>query len=283
MTSAQTVRTPTELRARLAEARASGLRIGFAPTMGALHAGHLSLIEAAKARAEFVVASIFVNPTQFAPHEDFHAYPRDETGDVGLLAAAGCDLVYAPSAETIYPPGFSTTISVAGVSAPLEGVLRPHHFAGVATVVAKLLIQVGPDVALFGEKDYQQLQVIRRLARDLDLVTEVVGAQIVRDLDGLALSSRNAYLTADQRRIAPLLYQVLARAAAALASGANVSTVEAESQSALASGGFDQVDYFEVRDPEVLARLGPGPLIGPARILAAASLGHTRLIDNQSA
>jgi pantoate--beta-alanine ligase len=283
MTSAQIVRTPAELRARLAEVRTGGLRTGLAPTMGALHAGHLSLIDAAKARADFVVASIFVNPTQFAPHEDFHAYPRDEAGDVALLAAAGCDLVYAPSAEAVYPPGFSTTISVAGVSAPLEGASRPHHFAGVATVVAKLLIQAGPDVAVFGEKDYQQLQVVRRLARDLDLMTEIVGAPIVRDRDGLALSSRNAYLTDDQRRIAPLLHETLARAAAALAGGASVSAIEAKSHAALTAGGFDQVDYFEVRGPDDLDRLGPSPLTGPARILAAARLGRTRLIDNLAA
>lgn len=254
--------------------------MALTPTMGALHAGHLSLVEVARASADFVVASIFVNPTQFAPHEDFNAYPRDEERDVAMLAAAGCDLVYAPPAEAIYPPGFSTTVSVAGVSAPLEGAFRPHHFAGVATVVAKLLIQAAPDIAVFGEKDYQQLQVIRRLARDLDMAVEIVGAPIVRDSDGLALSSRNAYLTPDERRTAPILQSCLARAAAALAEGAEVSRVEAQERAVLAAAGFDPIDYFEVRHPDDLARLGPGPLAGSARILAAARLGRTRLIDN---
>jgi pantoate--beta-alanine ligase len=280
MTSDLIVRTPAELRIRLAEVTAGKGRVALAPTMGALHRGHLSLIALARARADFVVASIFVNPTQFAPHEDFQAYPRDETGDAAALASAGCDLVYAPAAETIYPPGFSTTVSVAGVSAPLEGAFRPRHFAGVATVVAKLLIQVSPDVAVFGEKDYQQLQVIRRLALDLDLAVEIVGAPIVRDDDGLALSSRNAYLTADQRRVAPALHRALIRAAAALAGGAEVSGAEAQGREALTTAGFDSIDYFEARDPDDLQRLGPGPLTGPARVLVAAKLGRTRLIDN---
>jgi pantoate--beta-alanine ligase len=280
MPSIPIVRAAAELRARLATVRAGGSRVALTPTMGALHAGHLSLIEIARAGADFVVASIFVNPTQFGPHEDFNAYPRDEERDVAMLAGAGCDLVYAPFAEAIYPPGFSTTVNVAGVSAPLEGAFRPHHFAGVATVVAKLLIQAAPDIAVFGEKDYQQLQVIRRLARDLDLAVEIIAAPIVRDGDGLALSSRNAYLTPDERRTAPTLRRCLVRAAAALAEGAEASRVEAKEREALAAAGFDPVDYFEVRDPDDLGRLGPGPLAGPARILAAARLGRTRLIDN---
>jgi pantoate--beta-alanine ligase len=248
--------------------------------MGALHRGHLSLIELAVGRADFVVASIFVNPTQFAPNEDFHTYPRDEAGDVALLVAAGCNLVYAPPVEAIYPPGFSTTITVSGVSAPLEGAFRPHHFAGVATVVAKLLIQASPDLAVFGEKDYQQLRVIHRLARDLDLPVEIIGAPIVRDPDGLALSSRNAYLSAVERRIAPTLHRALAHAAAALASGVAVSEAEHKATTELVSAGFDAVDYLEARDPKDLERVGPGPLTGPARILAAARVGRTRLIDN---
>ena len=280
MPSIPIVRAPAELRARLAEVRAGGDRVGLTPTMGALHAGHLSLIKIARTRADFAVASIFVNPTQVAPGEDFEAYPRDEARDVAMLAGAGCDLVYAPSAEAIYPPGFSTTVSVAGVSAPLEGAFRPHHFAGVATVVAKLLIQAAADIAVFGEKDYQQLQVIRRLARDLDLATVIVGAPIVRDSDGLALSSRNAYLTLAERRTAPTLQRCLARAAAALAEGADVAPSRRRRASALDRAGFDPIDYFEVRDPDDLSRLGPGALTGPARILAAARLGRTRLIDN---
>jgi pantoate--beta-alanine ligase len=280
MSSRPIVRTPAELRARLATVRAGGARIGLAPTMGALHAGHLSLIAAVRSRSDFAVASIFVNPIQFAPGEDFQAYPRDEAGDVSQLAMAGCDLVYSPTAEAMYPAGFSTTVSVAGVSAPLEGAFRPRHFAGVATVVAKLLIQAAPDVAVFGEKDYQQLQLIRRLAQDLDLDVEILGAPIVRDIDGLALSSRNAYLTAAERQVAPILHQTLARAAADLAEGADVADAEAEAVGGLARAGFDPIDYLEVRGPDSLDRLGPGPLAGPARILAAARLGRTRLIDN---
>jgi pantoate--beta-alanine ligase len=280
MTSISIVRSPAALRSRLAAVRSDAARVALVPTMGALHRGHLSLIEIGRARADFVVASLFVNPTQFAPNEDFHSYPRDEAGDAALLVSAGCDLIYAPSTEIMYPQGFATTISVAGVSAPLEGAARPSHFAGVATVVAKLLIQAAPDVAVFGEKDYQQLQVIRRLALDLDLPAEIVGAPIVRDPDGLALSSRNAYLTETQRRIAPALNAALVAAAGELAAGADVATVEAKSRARIERAGFDAVDYFETREPHDLARLGPGPLSGPARLLAAARIGRTRLIDN---
>lgn len=280
MTSIPVVRTPANLRTQVQAARAAGSRVALAPTMGALHEGHLSLIALAAARAEFVIASVFVNPTQFAPGEDFQAYPRNEARDVALLATAGCHLVYAPPVEAIYPAGFSTTVSVAGVSAPLEGAFRPSHFSGVATVVTKLLIQVSPDVAVFGEKDYQQLQVIHRLARDLDLPVEIVAGPIVRDPDGLALSSRNAYLSDAQRRVAPALHRALKRAASQLASGLAVSDAEAEAQASLLAAGFDAVDYFEVRGPQDLERLGPGPIAGPGRILAAARLGATRLIDN---
>ena len=280
MTSIPIVRTPAALRARVAEVRSGGARVALTPTMGALHAGHLSLIEIGRKRADFVVASVFVNPTQFAPGEDFASYPRDESGDAALLKGAGCDLVYAPAAEAIYPPGFATTVSVAGVSAPLEGAARPSHFTGVATVVAKLLIQAAPDVAVFGEKDYQQLQVIRRLAVDLDLPTEIVGAPIVRDPDCLALSSRNAYLTPAERAAAPALQRALVAAARALSAGAEVAVAEAEGRAAIEQAGFDRVDYFETRDPSDLERLGPGPLSGQARLLAAASIGRARLIDN---
>ena len=274
------VRSANELRRSMRRARGVGAKIALAPTMGALHPGHLSLIALAAERADFVAASVFVNPTQFGPNEDFHAYPRDEARDIALLTEAGCDLVYAPLVEAIYPEGFATTVSVAGVTAMLEGVHRPGHFAGVATVVAKLLIQAEPDVAVFGEKDFQQLQLIRRLVRDLDLPVEIVGAPIIRDIDGLALSSRNAYLTAEERRIAPALYGALARAAADLAAGAEVAEVERRAVSALGQAGFANVDYFEARRPDDLARLGPGPIEGPARLLAAARIGRTRLIDN---
>jgi pantoate--beta-alanine ligase len=282
MTALSTARTTAELRARVGGWRAAGERVALVPTMGALHEGHLSLVRLARSHARRVVASLFVNPSQFGAGEDLAAYPRDEARDFALLADAGCDLVYAPAEAEIYPPGFSTTVTVAGVSAPLEGAIRPHHFAGVATVVAKLLIRCAPDVAVFGEKDYQQLQVIRRMARDLDLPVEIIGAPIVRDADGLALSSRNAYLTAEERAVAPALSRALAHAADSLAKGAAVAAVEAVAVATIETAGFDAVDYFEVRAPDDLRRVGPGPVGAPARILVAARLGKTRLIDNRS-
>jgi pantoate--beta-alanine ligase len=273
-------RTVAALRAQVRAWRSAGETIGFAPTMGALHEGHLSLVRLAREHADRVVASVFVNPTQFGPNEDFDAYPRDEASDAGLLAGAGCDLLYAPSVGEMYPSGFATTVTVSGVSEPLDGAARPGHFAGVATVVTKLLSQCGPDVAVFGEKDYQQLQVIRRLVRDLDLPVEIVGAPTARAEDGLALSSRNAYLSAAERAIAPALARTLHDAAARLRAGAPVDETEAWAVAALQAAGFRKVDYVEVRSPDDLARLGPGAVAGPARILAAAFLGTTRLIDN---
>jgi pantoate--beta-alanine ligase len=277
-----TVRTVDALRAQVAAWRAAGETVALIPTMGALHAGHLSLVALGRERADRTVASIFVNPTQFAPHEDFEAYPRDEAQDALRLAGAGCDLLFAPSVEAMYAPGFSTTITVAGVSEPLDGLARPHHFAGVATVVAKLLIQCAPDVAVFGQKDYQQLQVIRRLALDLDLPVEIVGGPTVRAEDGLALSSRNAYLSPAERVVAGRLNRVLAAAVDRLRAGAAVGVAEAEGLKALAEAGFDSVDYLEVRAPDDLSRLGPGRLAGPGRILVAARIGRTRLIDNMA-
>jgi pantoate--beta-alanine ligase len=274
------VRTVAELRARVAAWKAAGERIGFTPTMGALHHGHLSLVRLARSRADRVVASVFVNPRQFGPNEDFDAYPRDEARDAALLAQAGCDLMFAPTVAEMYAPGFSTSIQVGGVSEPLDGAARPGHFAGVATVVTKLLLQCAPDVAVFGEKDYQQLQVIRRLVRDLDIPVEIVGAPTARDDHGLALSSRNAYLSADERRTAPILNQTLQQAVARLRDGEPVATVEADAGAALSAAGFGRIDYVEVRAAEDLARLGPGPVASPARVLAAAVLGRTRLIDN---
>ena len=273
-------RTVADLRAQVGAWRAAGQRIGFVPTMGALHEGHLSLVRLAGARAERVVASVFVNPTQFGPHEDFDAYPRDEARDAALLAEAGCHLLFAPTVEVMYPPGASTTITVAGVSEPLDGLARPGHFAGVATVVTKLLNQCGPDVAVFGEKDFQQLQVIRRLVRDLNLPVEIVGGPIVRAEDGLALSSRNAYLTTQERQVAGRLNRVLVEALARLRAGEDVERVEVWAVADLLGGGFGSIDYVEARVPETLARLGPGPATGPIRLLAAARLGRTRLIDN---
>lgn len=274
------VRTVKDLRNQVARWHAAGLTVAIVPTMGALHEGHLSLITLAKTKADRVLATIFVNPTQFGPNEDFDAYPRGEARDADLLTTAGCDLLYAPVASEMYPAGFATKISVTGVSEPLDGQARPGHFAGVATVVAKLLIQTQCDVAVFGEKDYQQLQVIRRMARDLDLPVEIVGAPTQRAADGLALSSRNAYLNADERIIAGQLNLVLTRAAQALSAGAAVAAVEQQGLAELAALGFSPIDYLEVRAAEDLARLGPGPIDRPARVLAAAKLGKTRLIDN---
>ena len=274
------VRTVAALRAQVRAWRAAGERVGFAPTMGALHEGHLSLVRLAREHADRVVVSLFVNPTQFGPNEDFDAYPRSETRDAELLGGVGCDLLFAPGVAEMYPPGFSTTVTVSGVSEPLDGAARPGHFEGVATVVSKLLNQCGPDVAVFGEKDYQQLQVIRRLVRDLDLPVEIVGAPTARADDGLALSSRNAYLTPAEREVAPVLARALQAARERLRAGAPVAEAEAEAVAALAAAGFGPIDYVEVRAAEDLARLGPGPITAPARILAAARLGKTRLIDN---
>jgi pantoate--beta-alanine ligase len=273
-------RTVADLRAQVAAWRAAGERIALVPTMGALHEGHLSLVRLARQRAERVVASLFVNPTQFAPHEDFAAYPRDEARDAALLAAEGCDLLYAPTADEIYPEGFATTVTVAEVSAPMDGRSRPQHFAGVATVVSKLLNQCAPDVAVFGEKDYQQLMVIRRLARDLDMPVEILGAPTVRAEDGLALSSRNAYLSRNQRGIAGQLNEIIRGAAEAVRSGEPIAAVVTQGLAALAEAGFTSVDYLEVRGADDLACLGSGPATAPARVFVAARLGKTRLIDN---
>ena len=274
------VRTVAELRARVRGWRAGGERVGLVPTMGALHEGHLSLVRRAKESAGRVVASVFVNPTQFAPGEDFAAYPRDEARDAELLASVGCDLLYAPPVEVIYPEGFATTVTVSGVSAELEGAARPTHFAGVASVVAKLLIQAEPDIAVFGEKDYQQLLVIRRMAKDLDLPVEIVGAPTVREQDGLARSSRNAYLSEDERVLAGRLNVVLADMARALADGSEALAAERAARATLADAGVRDVDYIEARGAEDLHRLGPGRVDEPARVLAAVRIGRTRLIDN---
>ena len=275
-----TARKIQGLRQQVRTWRAQGLRIGLVPTMGALHDGHLSLVQLAKSKADRVVVSIFVNPTQFAPHEDFDAYPRDEASDISLLATAGCDLVFSPSVEEMYRPGATTRVEVSGVSEPLDGLARPGHFAGVATVVTKLLNQCAPDVAVFGEKDFQQLQVIRRLVIDLDLPVEIIGAPIMRAADGLALSSRNAYLSPVERRIAPTLNLLLTDSAQRLRSGASIGEVEARATEQLIEAGFGRVDYFEVRASDSLARFVGIKVEGNARLLAAAHLGKTRLIDN---
>jgi pantoate--beta-alanine ligase len=275
------VRTVADLRAQVRAWKADGERVALIPTMGALHEGHLSLVALGQTRVQRTVASVFVNPRQFAPHEDFDSYPRGEARDAELLAGAGCDLMFAPGVEEMYAPGFSTTVDLTGVSEPLEGAARPQFFGGVATVVTKLLMQSQPDVAIFGEKDYQQLQVIKRVVRDLDIPVEIVGAPTARAADGLALSSRNAYLSPEERAAAVALPNAMKAAAEAVAAGGRIDEAEATAKAAILAAGFRQVDYVDVREAGDLSRLGPGP-IGQAdgRILVAAWLGKTRLIDN---
>ena len=248
------------------------------PTMGALHDGHVSLVTEARRHAEAVVVSIFVNPTQFAPHEDFDAYPRTLDADLARLNGAA-DIVFAPTAREIYPDGFATTITVGGPSAGLETDFRPHFFAGVATVVVKLLLAALPDVAVFGEKDYQQLQVVKRLAADLALPTRIIGAPTLRETDGLAMSSRNAYLSAQEREIAARL-NVILKDAIAQARAGDLRAAERAASEALLAAGFDSVAYGAFRDADSLAPVTA--LDRPARILAAARLGRTRLIDNMA-
>jgi pantoate--beta-alanine ligase len=266
------------LRRAVAGWRAAGERVGLVPTMGALHAGHLALVAAAQAQCRRVVVSIFVNPKQFGPREDFSTYPRPEADDLARLAGAAADLAFIPAVEEMYPAGFATTISVGGVAAELEGTHRPGHFDGVATVVAKLLTQAMPDAAFFGEKDYQQLMVVRRMARDLDLAVDIVGVPTVREPDGLALSSRNVYLSAEERRIAPNLNRVMRDLAAMIAAGAPPAPALNRAISALTEAGFT-VEYLELRDAVTLAALADASR-QPARLLAAVHLGRTRLIDN---
>ena len=277
MPSASLVRTIQDLRKRVAAWRKAGELIALVPTMGALHEGHLSLIALAKAKADRVVVSIFVNPIQFGPREDFSTYPRDEAGDLKKLGDAGVNLVFAPEAAAMYPEGFKTLIKIGDLTEGLCGAARPNHFDGVATVVAKLLMQCGPDIAIFGEKDYQQLLVVKQLVRDLNIPVEIIGAPIVREADGLALSSRNVYLSPEHRKIAPLLHQTISGVAADLAQGRGCDDAVVAARFKLDAAGF-RVDYVAVRDPDTLK-----PLSGPvkrARVLAAAYLGKTRLIDN---
>jgi pantoate--beta-alanine ligase len=274
------VRDVAGLRAAVAAWRASGARVALVPTMGALHEGHLSLVRAAKTKCDWVIASLFVNPRQFAPHEDFERYPRDEAGDAKMLADAGCDLLFAPERSVMYPDGFATNVIVTNVSTPLEGQMRPHFFGGVATVVTKLLVQALPDAAYFGEKDYQQLLVIKQLARDLDLPSEIIGCPTVRERDGLAMSSRNAYLATDERRAAGRLNHILHDAIKALRRDEPIAEVEAEAARHVHAAGFSSVDYVAVRDAATLDVIDT--LARPARILAAAWLGKTRLIDNMA-
>lgn len=274
----QTIRQLESLRETIASLRGAGARIALVPTMGALHAGHIALIEAAKLVADTVVASIFVNPLQFAPGEDLARYPRRELQDARMLADAGCALLWMPGVDDMYPAGFASSISVGGVSEGLDGAARPGHFDGVATVVAKLFNQVRPDTALFGEKDFQQLAVIRRMVTDLNLPIEIVGVPTQRDDDGLALSSRNIYLAPEDRARAVALPRALGVAARVISQGGDAALAVATARDALLAGGFDSVDYVELVDAETLAPF-PDPA-RPRRLLAAARIAGTRLIDN---
>lgn len=272
----QTIRQLDALRDALASFRAAGESIALVPTMGALHDGHMALVDAARRRASRVVVSIFVNPKQFGPNEDLARYPRREMQDARMLMDAGADLLWMPPVEVMYPDGFATTVSVSGVSEVLEGAHRAGHFDGVATVVAKLFGQIRPDVALFGEKDFQQLAVIRRMATDLDLGIEVVGVPTQRDDDGLALSSRNLYLDPDERQRAVALPRALGVAARTLEKGGSADEALGQARDMLAQAGFD-TDYIALVDAETLGEPVPDR---PMRLLAAARIGNTRLIDN---
>jgi pantoate--beta-alanine ligase len=273
------VRTLPALRRALARWRGAGDTIALVPTMGALHEGHLSLVRLARRRARRVAASIFVNPTQFAPHEDFTSYPRTFDADVAALTEAGVGLIWAPTIETMYGPGFATRIVPEGpAKVGLEDAFRPHFFGGVAIVVSKLLIQCQPDVAVFGEKDFQQLMVIKRLVADLDLPVKIVGAPIMREPDGLAMSSRNVYLSPQERASAPTLYRVLCKCATAIARGERIARMLDEGGAEIEEAGF-QLDYIEARHTETLAKI-ESAADGRLRLLAAAKIGRTRLIDN---
>jgi pantoate--beta-alanine ligase len=274
----QIIRRLGDLSPALLPWREAGEIIALVPTMGALHAGHTALVEAAKAVADRVVASIFVNPLQFGPTEDLDRYPRQEAEDARLLEHHGCDLLWIPTAEELYPPGFATTISVSGVSERWDGASRPGHFAGVATVVAKLFTAVRPDVAFFGEKDFQQLAVIRRMTADLGLGVTIHGVETVRDADGFALSSRNAYLTFDERQRALALPQSLEETREAILGGEPVEVALGDARRKLNEAGFAKIDYFALVDAATLE-----PMVKPdgeMRLIAAATIGATRLIDN---
>jgi len=274
----QIVRESMALREAIRAMRGNGDRLALVPTMGALHNGHLALVADARRRADRVAASIFVNPTQFNDPADLERYPRNEAEDAAKLEEAGCDLVWMPSVRDIYPQGFATMVSVAGISDRWEGEHRPGHFDGVATVVSKLLIAAMPDVAIFGEKDFQQLAVIRRMTMDLGLPVEIIGHETVRDADGLAMSSRNALLSAEERGRAPKLFEALSMASRRIAAGENAGTALVEAKAAIAQAGFGPVDYLAYVDSETLEPLEgrrPG-----GRLIAAAFLGKVRLIDN---
>jgi pantoate--beta-alanine ligase len=273
------VRTLPALRKVVAKLRHKRESIALVPTMGALHEGHFSLVRHGRKRADTVVVSIFVNPKQFAPTEDFGSYPRNLESDVAALSKLGVDLIWAPGGGAMYPDGFSTAVTPGGpAKAGLEDAFRPHFFGGVTTVVAKLFLQVAPDFAMFGQKDYQQLKVVTRMATDLDIPLKVVGCPTVREKDGLALSSRNVYLSVDERQTAPVLYRVLKESAARIKAGDAIAAVLADGRAAIGRAGF-VVDYLEARQADTLEPIG-ALSDGPIRLLVAARLGKTRLIDN---
>ncbi|TZG26448.1 pantoate--beta-alanine ligase [Sphingomonas montanisoli] len=276
----QIIRHITELRVAVRALVNTGSPVALVPTMGALHAGHIALVDAARARGCQVVVSIFVNPTQFAPNEDLDAYPRREAADAAMLEAADAAILWAPDVAEMYPAGFASSIEVEGVTARWEGEARPGHFAGVATVVAKLLLQVRPDIAFFGEKDFQQLAVIRRMVRDLDVGIEIVGVPTQRDDDGLALSSRNAYLSPEERIAARALPRALGDAVAAIGRGTSVAAALDAAKARLTEAGFGPIDYVALVDADSLEPVES--IDSPARLIAAAKLGRTRLIDNIS-
>jgi pantoate--beta-alanine ligase len=272
------IRDLDALRAQIAAWRKAGETIALVPTMGALHEGHLELVGLAKSKCSRAVVSIFVNPAQFAPHEDFDRYPRDESGDLAKLKSVGCDRVWSPARSLMYPETFDTRIVPSGAAEGLESDFRPHFFGGVATVCCKLFTQVAPDIAVFGEKDFQQLAVVTQMVRDLDLPLQIVALPTVREADGLAMSSRNAYLSPQERAAAPTLYRVITQVAEAAASGDVIAAAIAGGKAELEAAGF-KVDYLDVRDAATLAPLSGDP-DGPLRVLVAAWLGKTRLIDN---
>ncbi|MDA0786688.1 MAG: pantoate--beta-alanine ligase [Proteobacteria bacterium] len=280
MSDLEIVRTVRALRETIAGWRHAGETVGLVPTMGALHMAHMALVDEARKHADRVVASIFVNPTQFGPNEDFSSYPRREAGDIETLRDHGVDLLFAPDVKEMYPAGFETIVDVPNISQGLCGDHRPGHFAGVATIVTKLLLQALPDCAVFGEKDYQQLQVIRRLALDLDIPVDIIGLPTVREADGLAVSSRNANLSPADRAIAPKMHAALKDVADKVQAGEAVSVACAAAHEALAAAGFFPIEYLEVRTADTLMPADQAPAGAPLRALAAAWLGKTRLIDN---
>jgi pantoate--beta-alanine ligase len=277
--SPKLVRTVRNMRKHVAKWRENGKTVALVPTMGALHNGHLTLVKQARKKADRVIVSIFVNPTQFAPHEDLSRYPRDEAGDLAKLAQVGADLVWAPAPEEMYPEGFATHIVPEGAALELEGDARPGHFTGVVTVCLKLFTAVAPDIAIFGEKDFQQVCVLRQMVRDFLLPLRILALRTVRENDGLALSSRNTYLNEEERSAAPTLFMAISEVAASVQQGADVAAATAKAKHQLIAAGFTKTDYVEVRDAETLVPYDPASS-RPGRVLAAAWLGKTRLIDN---